>query len=81
MQTLYLVAILGWIAYQTTAQPKWKLEFENSANTTGNVDPPEIRVKALEQTEEGIITGKNFINHKKTLGKIVGLLGLILTVI
>ena len=80
MQTWYLVAILGWIAYQTTAQPKWKLEFENSANTTGNVGS-EIRVKALEQTEEGIITGKKIINHKKTLGKIVGLLGLILTVI
>ena len=58
MQTWYLVAILGWIAYQTTAQPKWKLEFENSTNTKDNGDPLEIRVKALEQTEEGIITGK-----------------------
>ena len=75
MQALYLVALLGWIAYQTTAQPKWKLEFEKSTNTTGNGDSLETKDKALEQTEEGIITGEKNNKSQKIIGNLlVGLL-------
>ena len=57
MQTLHLLVILGWIAYQTTAQPRWKLEFE-SGTYSGDGEPPEVWVKAFDPMEEGIIAGK-----------------------
>ena len=57
MQTLHLLVILGWIAYQTTAQPRWKLEFE-SGTYSGDGEPPEVWIKAFDPMEEGAITGK-----------------------
>ena len=57
MQISYLVASLGWIAYQTTAQPKWTLEFENSTYT-GSGEAPEIWIKVYDPRKAGIITGK-----------------------
>ena len=68
MQKLHLLAFLGLIAYHAafehhfgTAQPKWQLKFENSTYT-GDGDPPEIWVKALDPTKEaGIFTGKKYL--------------------
>ena len=57
MQTLHLLAILGLITCHATAQPKWKLVFENSTYT-GSGEAPEIWVKVFDPREAGIITGK-----------------------
>ena len=56
MQTLHLLAILGLITCHATAQPKWKLVFENSTYT-GSGEAPEIWVKAFDPREAGIIIG------------------------